>query len=275
VADSTITIANAEGPVADSWGDPPPRPPETMSPVLSVEGFEGPLDWLLEMARARKLDLARLSILALVEAFVEAMQAVLTPALPTAHLSRWAGWTVMATQLVELRSRLMLPVEAAGAQAARSQAEALRRQVIRRAEMMAAADWLERRPQLGRDVFVRGRAEAERAGQGAGRRRALAVDDEEADDAEAPDEAGRDDLTALLRACLVALRLPTHAETYQLRRLPFWTVADAIARIGRLLPAQTAPVSLDRFLPETPDASTDAPLRRKAAHAATLGLFRR
>jgi len=110
VADSVV--ATTEGPVADSWEDPPRRPPETTSPVLSVEGFEGPLDWLLEMARARKLDLARLSILALVEAYVEAMQAVLTPGLTTADLAHWAGWTVMATQLVELRSRLMLPIEA-------------------------------------------------------------------------------------------------------------------------------------------------------------------
>ena len=266
VADSVV--ATTEGPVADSWEDPPRRPPETTSPVLSVEGFEGPLDWLLEMARARKLDLARLSILALVEAFGEAMQAVLTPDLPTADLAHWAGWTVMATQLVELRSRLMLPVEAPKAQAARSQAEALRRQFIRRAEMMAAANWLDCRPQLGREVFAPGRAEAGWAGQGAGRQRALAADEEEPDDAEAQDEAGRDDLTALLRACLVALRLPTHAETYQLRRLPFWTVADAIVRIGRLLPAQTAPVSLDRFLPEEP--MDGQAVRRKAALAATL-----
>jgi len=254
--------------VPDLWEDPPRRPPGATSPVLSVVGFEGPLDWLLEMARTRKLDLSRLSILALVEAFVEAMQAVLTPALPTADLAHWAGWTVMATQLVELRSRLMLPVEAPGAQAARAQAEALRRQVIRRAEMMAVADWLDCRPQLGRDVFVRARAEDGRSGQGAGRRRALATDDETEEDADGSDDAGRDDLTALLRACLVALRLPTHAETYQLRRLRFWTVADAIARIGRMLPAQTMPVSLDLFLPEDP--MNGQAVRRKAALTATL-----
>ena len=43
-----------------------------MSPMLAVDGFEGPLDWLLELARARKVDLTRLSILALVEAFTAA-----------------------------------------------------------------------------------------------------------------------------------------------------------------------------------------------------------
>ena len=261
-------VATAEAFVADSWEDPPRRLPETTAPVLSVEGFEGPLDWLLEMARTRKLDLARLSILALVEAFAEAMRAALAPGLTAVDLARWAAWTVMATQLAELRSRLMLPIEAPGAQAARAQAEALRRQFISHAEMMAAADWLDRQPQLGRGVFVRGRAEDGRAGQGVTRRHALIEGDERTDEAVGFDEAGYDDLTALLRACLVALRLPSHAETYQPRRLPFWTVADAIARIGQLLPAQTAPVSLDRFLPEDP--MNGQAVRRKAALAATL-----
>jgi hypothetical protein len=47
-------------------GEDPPRPPSAGSaPVLSVDGFEGPLDWRLETVRARQIDLARLSIVAL------------------------------------------------------------------------------------------------------------------------------------------------------------------------------------------------------------------
>jgi segregation and condensation protein A len=268
VADSAI--ATVHGSVADRWEDPPRRPPETTASVLAVDGFEGPLDRLLAMARTRKLDLARLSILALVDAFVEAMQAALTPGLPAVGLARWAGWTVMAAQLAELRSRLMLPVEAPGAQAARVEAEALRRRWISHAQMRAAADWLDRRPQLGRDVFARGRAEDGRAGQGAGRRRAPAEDDEGTDDAEGSREAGRDDLTALLRACLVALRLPPHARTYQPRRSPFWTVADAIARIGQLRRARSGSAWLDVFLPEHGAGGSDQALHHKAALAATL-----
>ena len=45
------------------------------APVLSVDGVEGPLDWLVEMARTHNLDLSKLSILALVEAFGAAMTA--------------------------------------------------------------------------------------------------------------------------------------------------------------------------------------------------------
>lgn len=272
VAGDAMEIVAVKELAADGWEDPPRRLPEKTAPVLSVEGFEGPLDWLLEMARTRKLDLARLSILALVEAFGEAMDLELIPGAPVTELTRWATWTVMAAQLAELRSRLMLPADAPGAQAARDEAEGLRQRWISHAEMTVVADWLERRPQLGRDVFARGQAEVAWTGQGAGRPFGVTAYNDVADDAELLEDAGRDDLTALLRACLVSLRLPSHTDTYQLRRLPFWTVADALGRITRLLPAQNESVSLDWFLPEdrTGEAGTHQPLRRKAALAATL-----
>jgi segregation and condensation protein A len=118
---------------------------------LAVDGFEGPLDWLLERARARKIDLAHLSILALVEAFADAMELALMrgAAASASGLAGWAGWTVMAAQLTELRSRLLLPAETPEAGVAQAEAEALRRQCTRRAEIGAAADWLEGWPQLG------------------------------------------------------------------------------------------------------------------------------
>ncbi len=129
----------------------------------------------------------------------------------------------MAAQLTELRSRLLRPDDAPAAQTEQAEAEALRRHWVLRTEM-AAADWLERRPQLGRQVFARGRPEA---GQGAGLAGTRAGHDPEdglaegaaadaAADAgavrardEAPVEGG--DITDLLRACLVALRLPPDA----------------------------------------------------------------
>ena len=52
-----------------TWEDPPRGAPTDGAPVLSIDGFAGPLDWLLAMARARKIDLARLSIGALIEHF--------------------------------------------------------------------------------------------------------------------------------------------------------------------------------------------------------------
>jgi len=77
------------GPAAPGWEDPLHHEAPATSPILAVDGFEGPLDWLLAMARARKVDLARLSILALVEAFGTAMQAALhcTPRMPRRRTS--------------------------------------------------------------------------------------------------------------------------------------------------------------------------------------------
>ena len=268
------TVLSSASPDADTWEDPPRRPPETRSPVLTVEGFEGPLDWLLEMARARKLDLRRLSILALVDCFGDAMQAGLTPGAPALEMARWAGWTVMAAQLTELRSKLLLPADQPDAKAALEQAERQRRHWFGRAEMLAAADWLERRPQLGRDVFARGRPEPGWVGQGARLGQALGPDaygDAAGHDGErlAPEEE-HDELTELLRACLVALRLPAQAESYQPRQLPFWSVSDAAARISRMLEALPDGALLETFLPEIPAAGPGSTLRQKAAHAATL-----
>ncbi len=195
----------------DAWGNPPRAAPGAVAaPVLSVEGFESPLDWLLEMARARKLDLARLSILALIEAFAGAMQMAFRRGQGDApvSLSRWGNWLVTAASLTELRSRLLLPAYDPGARATRGQAETLRRQLLSRARIAAAADWLARRPQLGRDVHARGVPEAgsvrtHRSG----------------------------DITELLRACLVALRLDEQqAEAYRLPPPTRWPIADAIAR---------------------------------------------
>ncbi len=283
VSGRTLEPQHRQGSFA--WEDPPRSRAPATSPVLAVAGFEGPLDWLLEMARTRRIDLARLSILALVEAFAGAMDTALTrvPDAPDArapNLLAWAAWTVLATDLALLRSRLLLPAGAAEAHTALAEAEALRQQWVCRAEMAAAADWLERRPQLGSEAFARGRPEAARVEQAAvteGR----AVEDETGDGARVdPDRTPSDtaddlpvpggDLTDLLRACLVALRLPPHAETYQPRQLPFWSISNAAGRITRLLNGLPQGADLGAFLPTIAQAGASRALHCRAAVAATL-----
>ena len=74
----TDTAPVTRTPAAEAWDDAPRAPSsEPGPPVLAVDGFEGPLDWLVEQARAGRIDLARLSILALVEAFGAALDAAL------------------------------------------------------------------------------------------------------------------------------------------------------------------------------------------------------
>jgi segregation and condensation protein A len=238
----------------DAWDDPPRAAAVASTPVLSVEGFEGPLDWLLERVRVGEIDLARLSILALIEAFIAAMQTAFRHRDGTcaASLARWGDWLVMAATLLQLRSRLLLPAHDPKAKAARNQAETLRRQLLSRAHIAAAADWLTGQPQLGRDVFARGGPE---------------VADATAD-VNSADSGG--DLTMLLRACLLTLQLPEPVvAAYRLPSPTLWPISDAIARMRQRLAALPDGSPMTDYLPPN-DKENRTPLRHRAAVASTL-----
>jgi segregation and condensation protein A len=124
--------------------------------VVDVEGYEGPLDLLLALARQQKVDLAKISILALADqylAFIAAQRRL--------RLEIAADYLVMAAWLAYLKSRLLLP-EPPGEDDGPSAAElaaslAHRLQLL--AAMQRAGAALMAGPQLGRDVFGRGRPE--------------------------------------------------------------------------------------------------------------------
>jgi len=213
------------------------------APVLAAAGFEGPLDWLLELARAGRIDLRQLSILQLVEAFAAALQAGLA-ARGRADLSRWGEWLGMAAQLALLRSRLLLPPDAAAARSAHEEAEAMRRRMLERAAMRRGGEWLDGHVQLGRDVFARGVDQADRTARVA-------------------------DVTDLFRACLVVLRVPDLAEAYMPARPPLWRVADASKRITRLL-SEGVVGEIALFLPPVPADRAERELCCRAALASTL-----
>jgi segregation and condensation protein A len=231
-----------------AWEDPPRAAPTELAPVLAVDGFEGPLDWLLEMAQAQKIDLARLSIVALIEAFATAMEATLAHRIDgrAVELGRWGVWLVMAASLTFLRSRLLLPSDSPEAKAAEDEAEALRHRLVSRAQVRAAADWLERRPQLGRNVF----------GCGTGDRR--------------HDDGRVGDVTELLRACLIALRVPDQADAYRPRPPSLWQVSDAIARMRQLLGVLPDGSPLTAFLPTVGGTEPGRTLRCRVALSSTL-----
>ena len=224
-----------------AWEGPRRQAPPSDVPLLRVAGFEGPLDWLLEQTRAGRIDLARLPVLALIEQCVAALDGALaqrrrdgggsgTPV----PLQRLADWVIMAAWLAWLRSRLLLPADDPEAQAARDEAEALRRRLADRAHVREAVAWLDAQPQLGRDVFARGgvptRAAAERAA----------------------------DLPALLRTyarLMGPLPEQEKEDVYRPCLLPLWHVPDALARMEKLLPellgaAPDDTTSLWRFLPD-------------------------
>ena len=103
-------------------------------PLLSLEGFEGPLDFLLEMVRQQKLRLGQLSIVPLAEQFVAALEA----SRGQVPLERQADWLVMASELVRLKAQALLPPvpEVAGEAPGEAGEEAARQ--LRRWEEQAA-----------------------------------------------------------------------------------------------------------------------------------------
>jgi len=119
---------------------------------VEVEGFSGPLDLLLELARRQKVDLARISILELVDRYLAWLEGARRRRLTLA-----ADYLVTAAWLVYLKSRLLLPPPAD--EAAVEEAGALRRRLSTLDAVKRAADWLAGRPRLGRERLPRGAPE--------------------------------------------------------------------------------------------------------------------
>ena len=123
--------------------------------VVDVEGFEGPLDLLLTLARQQKVDLAKISISALADqylAFIEEARKL--------RLELAADYLVMAAWLAYLKSRLLLPdAHAPEGQSAEDMANALALRLKRLEAIREVAERLLGRPQLDRDVFGRGQGE--------------------------------------------------------------------------------------------------------------------
>jgi segregation and condensation protein A len=208
--------------------------------LLRLEGFEGPLDLLLDLARGQKVDLAKISILSLVEQYLAVIESARRVRLELA-----ADWLVMAAWLTWLKSRLLLPPGSEQAEEAEAAADVLAARLRDLQAMRAAALWLSSRPLLGQDVFARGAAEdfteTDRSGLAA-------------------------DQGALVRGYLAALRRKAATTRYKPAPPSLWSVKDALGRLAALVGSLPDWSSLEAFLPET----LSAPLERRAALASTL-----
>ena len=123
--------------------------------VVDVEGFEGPLDLLLALARQQKVDLAKISILALADQYLTFIEEARKLRLELA-----ADYLVMAAWLAYLKSRLLLPdTHAPEGQSAEDMATALALRLKRLEAIRGVAERLMDRAQLDRDVFRRGQPE--------------------------------------------------------------------------------------------------------------------
>jgi segregation and condensation protein A len=231
--------------------DDAPAATDGPSPRLALDGFTGPLDQLLILARAHKIDLLHISLAAL----VEQLAAALRQAPAAVALARKGDWVVMAAWLVQLRSLLLLPVDAPARQVAELEADQLRERLLTMQTMRSLAGWLEQRPQLGRDVFARGQPEMFGVSVEAGQ----AID-----------------VVEFLWASLALFDDEPEPDTvtvYRPLHLDLYPVAEARARILRLLEETPEGGPFERFLPvlhaDEPSDSRRA-LRRRSGWASTL-----
>jgi segregation and condensation protein A len=208
--------------------------------VVDLEGFEGPIDLLLSLAREQKVDLAKISILALAEQYLAYVERARDLKLELA-----ADYLVMAAWLAYLKSRLLLPVapgddEPSGAELA----EALALRLRRLAAIRRAAEELLMRPRLGHERWPRGCPEG------------IAVRHK---------SRFRLALHELLQA-YVDQRLRASEQTLTLVRAPVFRVEDAIRRLTRMLGGP----DWQNLLIYLPPGLSDELLRRSAL-AAHLG----
>lgn len=131
---------------------------KVQSLVVDVEGFEGPLDVLLAMARTQKVDLTKISILGLAEQYLTFINEARSMKLELA-----ADYLVMAAWLTYLKSRLLLPSEdEEEGPSGEELAARLAFQLQRLQAMRNVAATLFARDRLGRDFFFRGAPEGVR-----------------------------------------------------------------------------------------------------------------
>jgi segregation and condensation protein A len=151
-----VTTSQSAIPMDKLWQDTAERAIDDPALLIDVAGFEGPLDLLLHLARSQKVDLARISVLALAEQyllFIESARKV--------RIELAADYLVMAAWLAYLKSRLLIPQQVKGDDGPSGEelAATLAFRLKRLEAMRDAATRLVNRNRIGRDVFVRGAPE--------------------------------------------------------------------------------------------------------------------
>jgi segregation and condensation protein A len=224
------------------------------TPMLHLDGFDGPMDLLLDLVERQRIDLGRMSILILVEQFLAASDQLRDHV----AIERRADWLVMATRLVLLRSRLLFPESPEAAKAAEQEAASALRRLDELVAMRAAVVWLGAQPILGETVFARGLPE--RTGLLLGTEHAV-------------------DVIAFLWASLSFFEddaaEPDTAPRYRPSWSDLYSVTEAQDRILRLLGEGGDGEALGHFLPEQPSAAdaenpSEEPLRLSSAWATTF-----
>ena len=206
--------------------------------TLSLDGWEGPLDLLLSLARAQKVDLNAISILALVEQYLAYLDEATSLKLEIA-----ADYLVMAAWLAFLKSCLLLPREEQADPSPEELALRLQLRLMRLDAMRDAGARLMGGDRIGRDVFVRGWPEG------------LRLTRKSAWQASAFD----------LFAAYGRVRARTQPAMHVVAHRAVMTLEDAIARVAALIGTALDWTTLEAFLPVTSD-----PAFRRSALASSF-----
>lgn len=213
--------------MSDEFDLPPHRAPSTDVLTLSLDGWEGPLDVLLTLARAQKVDLAKLSILALVDQYL----AFIADA-RSLRLELAADYLVMAAWLAYLKSCLLLSPDPETDPDPQLLALRLQFQLQRLDAMRDAGVRLFGRDQMGRDTFRRAAPEGLRV-------------------------IGRPVYACSLYELLSAygaIRVRATHSVYAVKRRAVFALDEAIERLERLIGVALDWTDLARFLPDSDDA---------------------
>jgi len=222
--------------MSDDFLDVPVREEEALN--LSLDGWEGPLDLLLNLARSQKVDLKQISILALTEqylVFIEDARAL--------KLEIAADYLVMAAWLAYLKSCLLLPKDPEADPSPEELALRLQLRLQRLDAMREAGARLVGRDRLGRDVFLREAPEGLRVLKKA-LWKANAFD---------------------LYAAYGRVRARTQPAMHVVAHRAVMTLEDAIQRVAAMLGQAVEWTTLEAFLPATSD-----PAFRKSALASSF-----
>lgn len=189
-----------------------PEPEDDGLPlIVDLDGFEGPLDLLLQLARSQKVDITKISILALAEQYLVFINDARTMKLELA-----ADYLVMAAWLAYLKSRLLLPKEADDSDEPPPEELAARLQfrLQRLQAMRDAGAKLMSRNRLGRDVFGRGWPEP------------VVVEKQ---------VEWSDTLIDLLQVYADRRQRKAAHHNYEIKRMPVWTLKEARTALERML----------------------------------------
>ena len=211
--------------------------PEQLALFVNLDGFEGPIDLLLNLAREQKLDLKKIAILPLAEQYLQFINDARDIDLEIA-----ADYLVMAAWLAYLKSRLLLPdPEPEQNDEIIDMTDALRYQLLRLEAMQQAAKRLQSLPKLGQARFVRGAPE------------------KFASSRESVWTASLYDLVA----CYRDIQSSVEAETLTIAATRLYSVEEASKRLRHLISSMADWTVLQNFLP--PDLSRPMDVRSATA----------